>query len=196
MTRRCAELLLPRWGRVSLLLRRGRSDYPLFTNSLPLLPWLHCAAPNGVATVSTPSPPTMGAPSVPPVVAGVSVFVDPQTPAASTMIPGPVPAVLPTAAVKVSVGSSAPSTTALADVLPGWLADAAARGVTLTSVYVVHSLVARRGGEDLESIQTAATTDTRRTATAESTPARRRRYRCCRRDEPVPASGKCLSRQS
>lgn len=111
------------------------------------------AAPAGVATVSTPSPPTMEVPSVLPVVAGVAFFVDPQIPDAS-------------AAVKVSVASPASSTTALADVLPGWVADAAARGVALTSVYVVQS------------------------------PAARRRCRRRRRDEPVPASGAWFSRQS
>lgn len=90
--------------------------------------------PFGVAVVAAPLSQTMEVPSVAPVVAGVSLMVDPQTPSASATTTSLSPVFLPTAAVKVSATSSAPPVNALADVLPCWVADAAARGVQLTSV--------------------------------------------------------------
>lgn len=109
-------------------------------------------SPVGVATLAVRSPLAMEVPSVEPVVAGVSLVGDPQAPAASATMNGLSLAVFPAAAVDVSATSSSPSGTARADVLLGWVADAAARGVSSTSVSFVPSPAARRGGEAVASI--------------------------------------------
>lgn len=110
----------------------------------------------GVATVAAPSLPAMRVPSVVPAVAGVLVMVDLQAPVASATVKEVSPVLLPAAAMSVSTTSSAPSCTALADVIPSWVTDAAAQGVTLTSVYIFPLAAAGRGGEAAVS-QAAAT---------------------------------------